>query len=193
MSARVICFATRKVEGTQRLPVPQERAGKAVRKALLAKIHVAKKQLGMTDDEYRALLLGNFGQESAARLSVTELEDAVHLLRAAGFKLVKVRSGREDAPKALLRADKTGRQPLLKKIEAQLAEKGRVEGCHIPFAYALAILKRQTGGRVARFEDACDDDLYGVITALTVDAVRKGRYAGAWGTKQHDLSVVELS
>ncbi|MEO5341084.1 MAG: regulatory protein GemA [Magnetococcus sp. MYC-9] len=40
---------------------------------LRAKIHIAKKQLGMTDDEYRALLLGNTGKESTREMSQREM------------------------------------------------------------------------------------------------------------------------
>ncbi len=44
----------------------------STRKTELAKIHLAKKDLAMTDDSYRALMLRVTGKESAAALSATE-------------------------------------------------------------------------------------------------------------------------
>ena len=63
------------------------------------------------------------------------------------------------------------------KIEALLAEKGRVEGTHMPWAYAVAVLKKQSGGVTRCFEHATPEQLRGVIAALTRDARRKGRRA----------------
>jgi hypothetical protein len=63
----------------------------------------------------------------------------------------------------------------MKKIEALLAEKGKVEGKDMPWGYAVGILKRQTGGRATQFSAATPAELKGVIAALYRDAARKGR------------------
>ena len=73
--------------------------------------------------------------------------------------------------------DNLGREPLMKKIEAQLTEKGRAEGTDVPWGYAVAILKRQSGGVTRCFEHATPEQLRGVIAALTRDARRNGRRA----------------
>ena len=44
-----------------------------MRKSLLAKVHIAKKSLGLSDAAYRALLNDLFGEESAAALTVPQL------------------------------------------------------------------------------------------------------------------------
>lgn len=153
------------------------------RKALLAKIHVAKKQLGLTEEEYRALLDGHFGAASAADLGLTDLKRLVLVLADYGFKPSKGHARRgvsrkRETPATLTNDnDKLGREPLMKKIEAQLAEKGRAEGTDVPWGYAVAILKRQSGGVTRCFEHATPEQLRGVIAALTRDARRKGRRA----------------
>ena len=43
------------------------------RRALLAKVHVAKKVLGLDDDTYRAVLLRVAGETSAAKCSDAQL------------------------------------------------------------------------------------------------------------------------
>ena len=153
------------------------------RKALLAKIHVAKKQLGLTEEEYRALLDGHFGAASAADLGLTDLKRLVLVLADYGFKPSKGHARRgvsrkRETPATLTNDnDKLGREPLMKKIEAQLTEKGRAEGTDVPWGYAVAILKRQSGGVTRCFEHATPEQLRGVIAALTRDARRNGRRA----------------
>ncbi len=168
-----------------RKPVPagRKRGTEAAeqRKALLAKIHVAKKQLGLTEDEYRALLDGHFGAASAADLGLTDLKRLVLVMADYGFKPSKGHARRGATRKktipATLEQDDLGREPLMKKIEAQLAEKGRAEGTDMPWGYAVAILKRQSGGVTRCFEHATPEQLRGVIAALTRDARRNGRRA----------------
>ena len=142
---------------------------------------MAKKQLGLTEEEYRALLDGHFGAASAADLGLTDLKRLVLVLAGYGFKPSKGHARRGATRKktipATLEQDDLGREPLMKKIEAQLAEKGRAEGTDVPWGYAVAILKRQSGGVTRCFEHATPEQLRGVIAALTRDARRNGRRA----------------
>ena len=166
-----------------RKPAPVRRKGGTEaaeqRKALLAKIHVAKKQLGLTEEEYRALLDGHFGAASAADLGLTDLKRLVLVMADYGFKPSKGHARRGATRKktipATLEQDDLGREPLMKKIEAQLAEKGRAEGTDVPWGYAVAILKRQSGGVTRCFEHATPEQLRGIIAALTRDARRNVR------------------
>lgn len=168
-----------------RKPAPAKRQRDSLkneqRKALLAKIHVAKKQLGLTEEEYRALLDGHFGAASAGDLGLTDLKRLVLVMADYGFKPTKGNARRGVSRKktipATLEQDDLGREPLMKKIEAQLAEKGRAEGTDVPWGYAVAILKRQSGGVTRCFEHATPEQLRGVIAALTRDARRNGRRA----------------
>ncbi len=150
---------------------------KSWRNGLLAKVHIAKKQLGLTEEEYRDMLDARFGRDSAGELKMSELEALLRHMAGLGWKEGRARAGKADrhgTPRGL-RAKGSGSSTtqLLSKIEALLAEKGRVDGKHVPWSYAAAILKRQSG--VERLEWATPHDLRGVIAALMRDAIRHGR------------------
>lgn len=154
------------------------------RKALLAKVHIAKTQLGMTDGEYATLLESYYNVSSAGVLDLAELKGLVLVMRGYGFKPTKGSAKRKATRKKAIPAtlqsganDPLDRKPLMEKIEAQLTEKGRVEGTHVPWGYAVAVLKTQSGGVTRCFEHATAEQLRGVIAALTRDAKRKGRRA----------------
>jgi phage gp16-like protein len=76
------------------------------RNGLIAKIHVAKKQLAMEDGSYRALLKRLTGKESSAKLSIADMELVLKEFARLGFRPSK--KGR-----ALLQGDAE-----LKKIRA---------------------------------------------------------------------------
>jgi phage gp16-like protein len=59
------------------------------RNALIAKIKVGQKQLGMDDDTYRDFLEKVTGKRSAAKLSIAALELVVNNMKEAGFKPIK--------------------------------------------------------------------------------------------------------
>ncbi|MGV7096329.1 phage protein GemA/Gp16 family protein [Desulfovibrio sp. QI0434] len=154
------------------------------RKALLAKVHIAKTQLGMTDGEYATLLESYYNVSSAGVLDLAELKGLVLVMRGYGFKPTKGSAKRKATRKKAIPAtlqsganDPLDRKPLMEKIEAQLTEKGRVEGTHVPWGYAVAVLKKQSGGVTRCFEHATAEQLRGVIAALTRDAKRQGRRA----------------
>ena len=154
------------------------------RKALLAKVHIAKTQLGMTDGEYATLLESHYNVSSAGVLDLAELKGLVLVMRGYGFKPTKGSAKRKATRKRAIPAtlqsganDPLDRKPLMEKIEAQLTEKGRVEGTHVPWGYAVAVLKKQSGGVTRCFEHATAEQLRGVIAALTRDAKRQGRRA----------------
>jgi len=68
-----------------------------VRKGLIAKVKIAQKQLGIDDDLYRDMLVGQFGgRTSATELTIGELEELVASLKAKGARFTKrppVRAG----------------------------------------------------------------------------------------------------
>lgn len=55
-------------------------------KSLNAQIHIAKKQLAMDDDTYRAVLKRASGKTSCAQMDVTDLHKALHEMKRLGFK-----------------------------------------------------------------------------------------------------------
>lgn len=159
------------------------------RRAMIAKVHMALPSLyrtleGFNEDVYRFTLQERWGVDSSAKMTRRQLHELLLWFSELGFKFVtKARPGRrgskgvrKDAP-ALLEGDSAclGRTELMEKIEAMLAEKGRAEGTDVPWGYAVAILKRQSGGVIKTFDHAMPDDLRGVIAALHRDAKRKGR------------------
>lgn len=191
MCARVIHFSRPQesqapaAPAAPKRPAPRPRKRGTVteemRKSLLAKIHVAKKQLCLTDDEYRAMLEGNFGVTSAAHLDGADLQRMIFEMQAYGFRprrghARRGESRRRAVPATLARDDSgLGRKKLMEKIEAQLAEKGREEGTDVPWAYAVGILQKQSGGVTHCLEHATPEQLRGVIAALARDAKRHGR------------------
>ncbi|WP_298034162.1 phage protein GemA/Gp16 family protein [uncultured Desulfovibrio sp.] len=156
------------------------------RNAMLGKIHMALAALyarartdpelsGFCEDVYRYKLRDEFGVDSARDLDNAQLHTVLLWLESLGWRPRKGK--RRSAPGAL--SDGGARQARTEKIEAMLAEKGRVEGTDMPWGYAVAILKRQTanepGGSATSLDKASLSQLDDVIAALYRDAKRRGR------------------
>ncbi len=56
------------------------------RRALLAQVHLAKKELGLDEDTYRDMLAAVAGKRSASELTIPELERVVAGCRARGWQ-----------------------------------------------------------------------------------------------------------
>ena len=83
------------------------------RQRLIRLIHVAKRDLSMDDDTYRAILL-RFGKKaSSADLTIPELEKVLEHLKRSGFK---VRSKSKSAPKP---AQAKPSRPLAQDLESK--------------------------------------------------------------------------
>ena len=67
-------------------------AQKKQRNGLLAKIHIAKKEMGLNEGEYE-MILRSFKVASAADLSMEQMENMVKLLKHYGWKPLSVRRG----------------------------------------------------------------------------------------------------
>lgn len=161
-------------------PASQRAAPSDQRGMMLGKIHIARKQLmdtlpGFDDTVYRDTLHNMFGASSAADLSQRQMHELLLHFTRLGFTAKKGRH-RKQAP-AVLSHDSAnmGREALMQKIEAQLAEKGRAENTEMPWGYAVSILKKQSGGITKAFAHATPEQLNGVIAALYRDAKRKNR------------------
>jgi len=130
----------------------------AIRKKEIAAIHVLKAQAGMSDDEYRAMLLGVTGKASAADLDERERSQVLDRFAKLGVKST-----------ARMRRDRVGgdRRQMLAKIDALLVAAGRDR------AYLRSMVKRIAGVDALEF---CDPmRLQKLIVALTLDADRHGR------------------
>jgi len=81
----------------------------ALRRAQLAAIHVAKKQLRLDDDTYRTLLANLTGHSSAAELTAPQRAAVIEHFRRRGF---------EPAPAKGAKAEKLQQSAILRKIRA---------------------------------------------------------------------------
>jgi phage gp16-like protein len=128
----------------------------------LAKIHVAKAQLGLDDDTYRALLARIAGVRSAKELNKRQIGAVLAEFERLGFKPRPAKKAGRKAP-----ISAPDRQAQIGKIEAFLAEAKR------PWSYADAMALRMM--KVERVEWCDADQLRRLIAALTYDAKRHGR------------------
>ena len=83
------------------------------RQRLIRLIHVAKRDLSMDDDTYRAILLRIGKKASSADLTIPELEKVLEHLKRSGFK---VRSKSKSAPKP---AQAKPSRPLAQDLESK--------------------------------------------------------------------------
>lgn len=134
------------------MPVPAQ---------ILAKIHIAKNQLGLDDALYRAILMRCAGVRSARDLDPKGAKSVLaHFKKSGWVATPPKKSGRR--PNAA-----PARRPLIQKIEALLADQGR------PWSYAEAIAKRMFGiDQIAWCEP---EQLHKIVAALSYDARRKSQ------------------
>lgn len=104
-----------------------------LRKTLTAKIHIAKQQLGMDEESYRALLLRH-GGNSCTQLSVAQLEQVITELKQKGFKPKHAKT--QGKPKNFY---SPSMPMMITKIEALLAD------MQLPWSYADGIVKQMYG------------------------------------------------
>lgn len=132
-----------------------------LRTAEMAQIHIAKKQLALEDDAYRAILLQVTGKTSSKDLTWQERKALLDHFKKVGFK-VKAKTAGRAAPVVTKE-----RQAMIGKVEALLAE------AKYPWSYADALAKKIC--KVERIEWCLPEHLVKIIAALTKDAQRNGR------------------
>jgi phage gp16-like protein len=120
----------------------------------LAKIHVAKKQLGLDDGTYRAMLWTIGRVHSAADLDFEGRARVLEHLRQSGF----VDYGRRSAPAP-------DKRRLLSKIEAMMYASGR------PLRYAEGMAERMY--KVRKLDWCSAEQLRGIVAALEKDRQRR--------------------
>jgi phage gp16-like protein len=109
------------------------------RNPLIAKLHIAKKQLGLDDASYRAVLVAATGKSSSKDMREAELLDALAAFKRQGFVPV-VRNCRAKSDK------KDVRKPFVTKIYALWGELQRTGTLADPSLKALSsFVHRQTG------------------------------------------------
>ena len=142
------------------------------RRADLAKIHIAKKDLGLSDSDYRTMLRSVAGVESSSHLDANGRKTVLQHLEKCGFKPYKAPAknpARKRNPRAGRPANMDGpdaRAARLGKIEALLTVGAR------PWAYADELARRICG--IDKVAWVPTHALYKIITALRKQAQREG-------------------
>ncbi len=121
-----------------------------------ALIHVAKAQLGLSDDDYRAILAG-VGAASSKDLNSIQFDEVMRRLQSVGFKPLML-AGRR-------RSQADPKRPLLKKIAAILADSGLSE------SYANGVSMRMFG--VQSYLWLSHEQLWKVAAALSIYQKRR--------------------
>jgi phage gp16-like protein len=131
----------------------------------LAKIHVAKKQLGMTDEDYRAMLWTQGRVHSSKDLDHTGRQRVLDHLKACGFKPaastnVKRQARPTPAPEKI---------KLVRRIRAQLISLG-----NLPDSYGDGIAHQMFG--LQFYEWGTSEQLQAITTALTYEQNKQGAH-----------------
>ncbi|MBH0619352.1 regulatory protein GemA, partial [Salmonella enterica] len=142
--------------------VPAAKDGR--RRALLAKVHMAPKALGMLEEDYRHLLHRITGKSSAKDCNLGQLDDVVREFERLGFKS----SAAAPRPRKA-RAD----HPVAAKARALWVSLHHLDAIDDPSEDALETFgKRQLG--VDRLQWADQSEGYRLIEALKAMAERHG-------------------
>jgi phage gp16-like protein len=165
--------AARKPAGTPARFNPADKA----RKIMLAKVHIAKQQLGLADDDYRAVLMRVAGRNSAGDCTAAELDRVLKEFEAKGFS-AKAR------PKGPRPAD----HPAATKARALWISLGHLGAVRDASEQALeAFAKRQIGIRMAWADQS---HVYKLIEALKAMAERAGWSQSTAGLNKPAVPVV---
>lgn len=125
------------------------------RRPLLAQAHMARKELAMSEEQYRSMLAERYGVDSAGKLAMAKLVDLVKHFEKLGWM-----PKRKPAPSKAV-------DPLCRKIWAQCYSLKRP----VP-EYADGIAKQMFG--IERLPWCNADQLRAITTALTKQQVKEG-------------------
>ena len=133
------------------------------KKILMAKIHIAKKDLGLDDGTYRDVLWRVTGKRSCKNMLIGELEAVIKDMESRGFTP-------KAAPKHGKKPSVVGkREPLMGKIHAMLTDMG----LHWNYAHGMA----DSMFKIKRLQWLNDSQLYKLTQALSVHQQREAKKA----------------
>lgn len=127
----------------------------------LAQIHIAKTQLGMDDDTYRAMLWAQARVQSARDLDHAGRAKVLAHMAHCGAQLGRQAPTFPGKP----RRPQLDRQALMDKIEAHLADAGRA------WNYAHGMARKMF--KIDRLEFCQSDQLWRIVAALEYDQKRR--------------------
>lgn len=132
----------------------------------MVKIHIAKKQLNLSDEQYRAILAGRGGAESSKDLDHAGRQRVLDYFKTLGFKPKAATTSKRPARPT----PSTDALPLVRRIRAQLISLDRK-----PDEYADGIAKQMLGDETPKFFEWCHvRDLERISKALTYQQNRTG-------------------
>lgn len=137
------------------------------RRALYAKIEIAKKELGLDDATFRDVLEQRYGKRSRTGMSDAELVDLVEHFKSRGFKPKRAKVGRPLAQGA--------EQRKMRALWLTLWNLGAIDDASEEALAGFA--RRVTGGKeigVEALQWLHGDDAFKVIEALKERATRDG-------------------
>ncbi len=128
------------------------------RQAMLAKVHIAKKDLGFDDDMYRDFLAKHTRKRSASQLNFYELQTVLNAMQKSGFKPTSKIKGRRPSV-----AEQ--RKALLSKLEAILTD------MNLSWNYATSMCRKMFDVMYIDWLD--NDKLYKLVQAMAVYQARQ--------------------
>jgi phage gp16-like protein len=139
------------------------------RRAMLAKVHIAPKQMGMTEDDYRAIVLKHSGSLSAKDATEKQLQAILDEFQAKGWKPINKAGGAAGSARRAPAAD----HPVARKARAMWVSLHQLGVVRNPSEGALeAFAARQLGCVAMRWSDQAMG--YRLIEALKAMAERAG-------------------
>lgn len=141
----------------------------SARKSDLARIHIAKKALGYTDDEYRDVMFAVARVRSSAELDFTGRKLLIEHFIKCGWSGNKVEPPRQGSNSKRPRRPTPSEAvaPMCRKVRAQLISLDRK-----PDSYADGIAQQMFGVRY--FEWCTTEQLHAVVAALSAEQDRRG-------------------
>lgn len=130
-----------------------------LRKSQLAQIHMAKAELGLDEDTYRALLMDVTGVDSAAKLNAMARKAVLDRFKSKGWKNKKHSAPQVTAEKA----------PYVRKIGALLAD------MKLSWSYANGIAKQMFKKQRVQWCDTTQ--LRAVVAALSKEQAKRQKPA----------------
>ena len=107
----------------------------AIKRTLIAKIHIAKKDLGLDDGTYKDVLKRITGKDSSKNMTLNELKAVLDDFSRRGFVAKRTaKTAKRHGKKPKAHKQNQSRQAMIDKIEAILADMG----LHWNYAHAIA-------------------------------------------------------
>jgi phage gp16-like protein len=136
------------------------KSGTRIDRKRIALLHIARAQIGMSDEDYRAML-GSFGVASSVDLSTRQFAQVMDRMKAGGFE------GRSDGPPGAPRIPsvETQKRRMIVKMDQVLGEIGA------GFEYADGMARRMFDVEKVQWLEV--GQLYKVLQALMIHRDRK--------------------